>query len=101
MRQEKYAKVGGVLVFIMGMLEIVIGLVFLWLGSLANASGALPGAICMTVFLILGILAMLGGISAIQRKNYALAVIGGVCSIISAIGIVGLILIIVSKEDFE
>jgi len=43
----------------------------------------------------------LGGVFAIQREHFTLALMGGIFSIPSIIGIVGLILVVMSKDEFS
>jgi len=42
----------------------------------------------------------LGGIFALQRKYFALALIGGIFVVPTILGLIGLILIAVSKDEF-
>jgi len=42
-----------------------------------------------------------GGVFALMKKHYGLAVLGGVFSIVSILGLVGLILVIVGRTRFE
>jgi len=73
-------------------------------GVLAVGSSAFlfgGGVLCGAVLLVLGIIAILGGIFAIQRKNFALALIGGIFVVPSILGLIGLILIAVSKDEFK
>ncbi len=52
------------------------------------------------VTIALGALAILGGIFAIQRTHFAIALVGGILSVPSIIGLIGLILVVVSKDEF-
>jgi hypothetical protein len=98
-KQEKYARVGGYLVILMGAIELGAAVILAYLTGYAEDGSF--GLMCVSIFLVLGFTAVAGGLSAVARKNYALAVIGGVCTIFSVIGIVGLVLIAVSREDFD
>lgn len=95
-----------------GALIIVGALVYFYLAYLALVAGEAAGFIpffnfdelltaCGAIFAILGIISVLGGVFALMKKHYGLAVLGGVFSIISVIGLVGLILVIVGKDSFE
>ena len=52
---------------------------------------------------ILGILAIVGGISALQRKRFGLAVTGSIASFLpfSLLGLASIILIALSRNEFE
>jgi hypothetical protein len=52
---------------------------------------------------ILGILAIIGGISAVQRKSFGLAVAGSIAAFLpfSLLGLASIILIALSKSEFE
>ena len=76
----------------------IIGGVLILIGALLLTVGA---GICLLVLFPLAILAFIGGVFALMRKNYALAVVGGVLSIPSIVGLVGLILVILSKDEFQ
>ena len=52
--------------------------------------------------IILGLPSLIGGVYALQRKNWAMALIGSIASFLiwNIIGLVPLILIIISREEF-
>ncbi len=99
LRGEKHSTVGGILVLIIGIIEMAIGIFIT--AILGESTASSFGAACMVTFLVVGILAIAGGVAAIKKTSYAMAIIGGVCTCFSVIGILGLVLIIVSKDDFE
>lgn len=76
----------------------IIGGILILVGGLLLTIGA---GFCLVVLFPLAILAFIGGIFALMRKHFALAVVGGVLSIPSIIGLVGLILVIMSKDEFQ
>lgn len=94
-----------------GVLILIGSLVYFLIGGLMAASGAAllgwtlggSGVIvgCGIVVLLLGVIALLGGIFAIQKKHFGIAIIGGVLVIPSILGLIGLILVAVSKDSFE
>ena len=90
--------IGGILIMLPG-IGYLIGGGVLAVGSSAFLFGG--GVLCGAVLLVLGIIAILGGIFAIQRKNFALALIGGIFVVPSILGLIGLILIAVSKDEFK
>jgi len=56
---------------------------------------------CGALLLVLGVISLLGGIFAIQKKHWALALIAGIIVLPSILGLIGLILVAVSRESFE
>lgn len=109
--QAAKPKKDSVLPMVGGALIIVGALVyFYWAYGLAvagNALGFMPFniddilTVCGVIFAVLGIISVLGGVFALMKKHYGLAVLGGVFSIVSILGLVGLILVIVGKDSFE
>ncbi|MGB3479983.1 MAG: hypothetical protein WBB67_12595, partial [bacterium] len=52
--------------------------------------------------LVLGIIAIVGGISAIRRKSFGLSLAGAICALPSNIlGILAIIFVSLSKKEFE
>ena len=52
--------------------------------------------------LVLGIVAIAGGVTALRRRSFGLSLAGAICSLPSAIlGILAIIFVAVSKEEFE
>jgi hypothetical protein len=98
------APLGGVFILLGALAYIVIG------GLIAAGStiALMPsfgtsaiGIICGIVVLIIGVVSLLGGINAIQRKSFAMAIIGGILTLPTIIGLIGLILVAVSRDDFD
>jgi hypothetical protein len=53
------------------------------------------------IFVVLGIIALAGGISAIRRKRFGLSLAGAICSLPSVIlGILAVVFVSVSKKEF-
>ena len=113
---------GGILTIIVGALEVigggvlvalrVFGCVPLRMGlcpPLANPGGGLfmhifpmwliiMGGVCV----ILGIIAIAGGVSAVKRKSFGLALAGAICALPSGVlGILAIIFISLGKGEFE
>jgi hypothetical protein len=88
-----------------GVLVLIGGILYLGAGGVAMAGssfvGLAGGVLCGAVVLVLGILGILGGIFAIQRKSFAIALIGGIFTVPTILGLIGLILIAVSKDEFK
>ncbi len=53
-------------------------------------------------FLVLGILAVLGGISAVRRKKFGLSLAGAICALASGLlGILAVIFVALGKREFR
>jgi len=73
-----------------GWFEHSIGVVSIWLIVMGG------------LFLVLGILAIVGGVSAIRRKSFGLSLAGAICALPSNIlGILAVIFVSLSKKEFE
>jgi len=101
--------IGGILIIIGGLVEVASGG---WLIVGGSAAGSVPVigsdvedilTICGAIWLILGLVAILGGVFAIQRKNFGLAVLGGVLGLPGYFlpALIGLILVAISKDEFK
>lgn len=92
---------GGVLILISSLAYFIIG------GFMAAAGTAFLGfgggfAVgCGVLLLVLGIVAFMGAIFAIQKRHWGIAVIAGILVLPSILGLIGLILVAVSREAFE
>jgi hypothetical protein len=96
--------VGGVLIIIGALIYFYWAYGLLWAGDALSWMPFDIGGIltaCGAIMLILGIVSILGAVFAIMRQRYSLAVLGAVFSVLSVIGIVGLILVIVGKNGFK
>ncbi len=96
--------IGGILILLVslgylagGAFVAVAGGSFFWFDM--GVSGL--AVVCGMVLLVLGLIVLLGGIFAIQRKHFGLALVAGIMAIPSLLGIIGLILVIVSKDEFR
>ena len=92
--------VGGVLCIISGSLNLVfIGFV----GSLLGGAG-----VCIAMLLVFSIFAIIGGLCAVFKRLFGLAIVGAVFAMLSPItygagfimGLIGLILIAIGKDAF-
>lgn len=107
---EKTSKpvAGGVLIIIGALIGIATG------GLLAAGSSILipisiPGLsaillVCGVIWLILSLIGLMGGIFAIQRSHFGLAILGGIFSLLFGgfiFGLIGLILVAISKKEFR
>ena len=108
---EKTAKpvVGGILILIGALVGIASGASLIWAGSMflplgdygMDISGIL--AVCGIIWIVLSLIGLLGGIFAMQRKHFGLAIVGGIFSLLVGFfifGLIGLILVAISKDEF-
>jgi hypothetical protein len=96
---------GGVLTIISGAIGI------LWVTLLFSDPflGFLGFGTCFAISLVLSIMAIIGGIMALMRRMFPLAIIGAICGMFSfsffgigfVLGLIGLILIAVGKDAFN
>ncbi|UCE92345.1 MAG: zinc ribbon domain-containing protein [Methanobacteriota archaeon] len=95
--------VGGILIIIASIMYFIGGGLMVAGGALwswADVGEGAAAVVCGAVVLVLGILALLGGIFATQKKNFVLALLAGILTIPSILGLIGLILVAVSKDEF-
>ena len=53
-------------------------------------------------YIILGIIALVGGISAVRRKRFGLSLAGAICALLSGLmGILAIIFVALRKREFE
>lgn len=111
--------IAGILLIIAGMEGIIMGGILAALGGTFAASmGGLPGGeefgvlfvVCGIIFMIFGILALIGGIMSATRKNWTIALVGSIFGLFclgliffeaSILSLVALILIAISKDEFQ
>jgi len=101
----------GILSIISGSLTVIIGLIVTALGTalggllgmfgLFGIGGAIAGMSAIPI--ILGIVAILGGIYALRRKNWGLALAGSICALFPGwiLGIPAIIFLVLSKGEFS
>lgn len=106
--------VAGILSIIAGVFTLI-GFIALIIGGFATSShaffkGLVPdvnvAAICFglsVLFLIIGVLAILGGVYALQRKRWGLALAGSILVIFTSfyLGVPATIFAAISKDEFE
>lgn len=112
--------VGGVFILIAGLMGIFAGIVLLTisLDDLSKYGVDVAGVgdfvedilkICGAIWLIFGLIALMGGVFGIMRKHFALVILGGVFGLLcfgpyalgSLLALVGLILVAVARKDFD
>jgi len=95
---------GGVLILLGSLAYIILGGIVAAGSTIAEdlTSVETTGAMaCGAVGVALGVISLLGGIFAIQKKYWALALIGGILTIPTILGLIGLILVATSRDAFE
>ena len=108
-KQTAMPLIGGILIIIAGLLEIVYGGMMAVGGSAANSIPVVGDdignilAVCGAILIILGLVALLGGVFALQRKSFGLAVLGGILGLAGWFipALIGLILVAISREEFK
>ncbi len=88
----------GILIILGALIALGIG-VLVAVGSTVVLSG--EGFVCGAIGIAIGVIGILGGIFALQRKMFALALIAGILTIWTILGLIGLILVAVSREEFH
>ena len=96
----------GVLAIVAGVLEVILGLVIAVFGSIIGGGfvgmGWL-GAIGAPV-IILGIVAIVGGVYATRRRIWGLGLAGSICALFGPwfiLGILAIVFISIGKSEFE
>jgi len=110
---------GGILSIIVGAFEIVIGGIMVavtWVSlpfwpppSFPGVEGILSIVSTSTwlmvtggVFVVLGIIAVVGGASAIKRGSFGLSLVGAICALPSGLaGVLAVIFVSLAKGEFE
>lgn len=112
---------GGGLIIAGGVLGLIMGVLLLLASALDynQLNVTLPSgftnqdlknllAVLGAVFALFGIIAIIGGVFATERKHFALAVVGAIFGIISigfflgaVLAFIGLILVVVSRHEFR
>ena len=90
----------GICAIIGGVVALISGLMAVFVGSFAG--GLFMGffAAFGVPFLVLGIIAIIGGIFALKRRTWWLALVGSICAVPVGIGIPALIFVIMGKQEF-
>ncbi len=110
---------GGILVLIAGLLALINGFVYLAFSVTSLTGISLPPEIsaeevanlvhiCGAIEIVFGVVAVLGGVFAIQRRHFGLAILASVLGMLgfgftfgAVLGLIGLILVAVSRKEFH
>jgi hypothetical protein len=116
MKQTASPTLAGILGMISGVLSLTAAAAFL-IGSVAlgwaavDITGWVPGmdiafgvtGMLALVFLAAGVVALIGGVCAIQRRRWGWALAGAFCALLPTliVGFVAVTLVAVSRDEFE
>ena len=108
MKRTALPTIAGVINIVIGSLNLL-GIIGVGIAIIVISSAAGVDVIVIPILwsvlvalLILGLPSLIGGIYALQRKNWAIALIGSIASFLiwNIIGLIPLILIIISRDEF-
>jgi len=106
--------VGGILSIIAGVLGVTIGTAVFAMEALITVLPVTPETLASLVWIfgtgliVLGIVAIIGGIHALRRRNWGLALAGCICSLLCVfpllpaviLGILAIIFVAISRREF-
>ena len=98
------SKVAGILDILSGVLMLlIVGVVSIFHAIMGAMDEPFYVALPLTVLALLSILAIAGGINALRRKNWGLALAGAMGATVTnfLLGIPALVLTVVSRDEFE
>jgi hypothetical protein len=95
----------GIFTIIAGVVDFLVGLI---VGAIGHAAGVFAGIWGLGAFgvphIVLGIIAVIGGIFAVQRKVWLMALVGAICALmwpLSLLGILSIIFVCLSQKEFK
>ena len=98
----------GIVIIISGAIQAIGGILVGVAGGTAAGLAAIPGlggilAAIAIPLIIIGIVAIVGGIYALKRRIWGLALAGSICALIGPwlLGIPAIIFVIIGKKEFE
>ncbi len=107
-RKETWLPIAaGILSIIAGAIELFGGLIFSALASLITSLFWMPelGALFGVPLIIIGIVAIIGGICSLTRRAWGMALAGAICSLflphVIILGILAIIFVAISKQEFK
>lgn len=112
--------IGGVLILIAGIMGLAMGGILLAIDfddldeygvDVAGVGDMVEDilTVCGTIAIILGLIALIGGLFGVMRKHWGIAIVGGVLGLFvigpmmlgSVFALIGLIMVAVSRKEFE
>lgn len=94
----------GILSIIAGAADLFIGLFVSTFLIAVSSGGALGLGAFGVPLMIFGVLAIIGGIFAIQKRTWPLALIGAICALmwpLTVLGILAIIFVSIGKSEFK
>jgi hypothetical protein len=95
----------GILTIVAGVVDFFVGLIF---GAIGHTVGFFTGIWGLGALglphIILGIIAVIGGIFAVQRKVWLMALVGAICALmwpLTLLGILSIIFVSLSQKEFR
>lgn len=96
--------VAGILAIIAGALEVIIGIAIAAFGGIGWFFGMVLVSAIGGPLIVFGIIAIVGGIYALRREVWGLALAGSICALVGPWGLLGLLAIIfvsLGKREFK
>ena len=100
-KQTSLPVVAGILIIIVGAGELLTGLAISAAGAAATWFIAGLGGVIGFPLILLGIVAIIGGIYSLRRKAWGMALAGAICTLPGVMGILATIFIALSKQEFK
>jgi hypothetical protein len=98
----------GILAIVAGAGQVISGIIFGVIGGIAGGLKGIPGMAWISgavaiPMVILGIVAIVGGIYALKRRIWGLALAGSICAAVGPwiLGIPAIIFVALGKDEFE
>jgi hypothetical protein len=96
----------GILMIIAGAGELIAGLAISTIGAVVTFFIAGLGGVFGFPLIILGIVAIVGGIYALRRRAWGMALAGAICALFlpyggTVLGILAIIFVAISKQEFK
>lgn len=106
-RRVAWVSIGGMLVLMAGAFGLIDAAFVIGIGVEYERLDV-NDVVCSALMVVFGLVAIMGGVMAILRQQFPLAVIGGVsgvfaygCALGSLLSLIGLILIVVMRKEFS
>jgi hypothetical protein len=96
--------VAGILAIIAGAIQVIVGIVIAAVGSIGWFFGVGWFSAFGAPLIILGIIAIIGGIYALRRQIWGLALAGSICALIGPwfiLGVLAIIFVSLGKREFK
>jgi hypothetical protein len=99
--------IGGILILVGALFGIAMGALFIigtaWLIPIDITRLSAMFTVCGVIYMVISIIALIGGVFAIQRKAFGFAIVGGILALLFGgfiFGLIGLILVAISRREF-